>query len=651
MQTTEVSVIIPIYNAEQYLKRCLDSICGQTLRNIEIICINDASTDKSLNILNEYAEKDNRIKLVNLEHNQGESIARNTGLAMAKGEYIGFVDNDDMLDPDFYEKLYLKAKETNADIAKGEVLEIDYDGKEHYGKINKKILENNNKMYFVINWWTAIFRKSLIIENNIDFPKEFSLGGDIVFLNRCVLSAQKVVTVNDVLYHYYRREDSGDSKVLSSEKIKSVLRAYEIILDNVNSANASDINEDGYNYVFYYLASAIINLSFRSKEHECKRTCAETIIKLYDKCKHQSILNKRLSIEYLSLCKSLSEGDVEDLTNFFVTCNTLTRLLAANLRYRVKNNFACEKHIPIFLSSDDNYAPFVATTVASICHNTKSFIDFYILDSGISEENKRLIETLKEKFNNFSIEFIKANIGKYFENLEFKDAHYYLTLATYNRFLIPKLKENLNKAIYLDIDIIVLGDIAEIYGEDLENYALGAVWEEYTENHENIQRKQYLNLSNDHKYFNAGVLLINCKKWREENLTVKLFETEKNHREKLKFEDQDVMNKFFDNNYKMLHSKYNYLNQSYGFYDKNEVLVRHFNGYIKPWHLKIEERFTRFLKDIDLFWYYARMTPFFERLDKDCRNEEKQDKFLRQLRITAIYKNLLENRPECKLFQ
>lgn len=648
---SDISVIIPVYNAEQYLRRCLDSVCGQTLHNIEIICINDASTDNSLDILNEYAKKDNRIRLVTLEYNQGESIARNIGLKTAKGGYIGFVDNDDMLDRDFYEKLYLKAKETDADMVKGEVLEIDYDGKEHYGKINKRISENNNKMYFVINWWTAIFRRSLIFDNNIDFPQELTLGGDIVFLNRCVLAAQKIVTVDDVLYHYYRREDSGDSRLLDMEKIKSALKAYELILNNVNTANETAINNEGYNYIFYFFATAIISLSFRNNERICKNICAKALIELYNKCKFKDILSKRLSMEYLSLCKSLSEGDVEDLTNFFVTCNTIAKLIAANLRYRVKKDIGHEKRIPIFLSSDNNYAPFVATTIASICNNTKSFIDFYILDGGISEENKELIETLKEKFDNFSIEFIKANIGKYFGDLELKDAHYYLTLATYNRFLIPKLKTNINKAIYLDIDIIVLGDIAEIYNEDLENYAIGAVWEEYTENQENIQRRQYLDLSNDHKYFNAGVLLINCKKWREEDLTSKLFETEKKFREKLKFEDQDVMNKFFDNNYKMLHPKYNYLNQSYGFYNKHEVLVRHFNGYIKPWHLTIEERFTRFLKDIDLFWNYAHMTPFFERLDKERQNEEKQDKFLRQLRITAIYKNLLENRPDCKLFQ
>ena len=94
----KVSVIIPIYNTEKYLRKCLDSVCNQTLSDIEIICVNDCSTDNSLEILEEYASKDNRIKLIDFKENKGAAVARNAGIDEAKGEYIGFVDSDDFVD-------------------------------------------------------------------------------------------------------------------------------------------------------------------------------------------------------------------------------------------------------------------------------------------------------------------------------------------------------------------------------------------------------------------------------------------------------------------------------------------------------------------------------------------------------------------------
>jgi len=118
MTIPNVSIIVPIYNVEPYLHRCLDSLVNQTLKDIEIICINDCSPDNSLDILKEYAEKDERINIINFEKNQGVSVARNTGIEIAKGEYIGFVDSDDYVDLDFYEKLYKKARETDADMVK-----------------------------------------------------------------------------------------------------------------------------------------------------------------------------------------------------------------------------------------------------------------------------------------------------------------------------------------------------------------------------------------------------------------------------------------------------------------------------------------------------------------------------------------------------
>ena len=115
-ENIKVSIIIPVYNVERYLPKCLDSVINQTLRDIEIICIDDCSTDGSYEILQEYASKDDRIIVLKQETNQGQGVARNRGIDIAKGEYIGFVDPDDWIELDMYEKMYNQAKNLNSEI-------------------------------------------------------------------------------------------------------------------------------------------------------------------------------------------------------------------------------------------------------------------------------------------------------------------------------------------------------------------------------------------------------------------------------------------------------------------------------------------------------------------------------------------------------
>ena len=111
----KVSIIVPVYNMEKYLRECLDSLVNQTLKDIEIICINDGSKDNSLEILNEYSQKDSRIKVINKE-NEGQGVARNLGISKAQGEFIGFVDPDDWVELDMYEKMYNQAKTLDSEI-------------------------------------------------------------------------------------------------------------------------------------------------------------------------------------------------------------------------------------------------------------------------------------------------------------------------------------------------------------------------------------------------------------------------------------------------------------------------------------------------------------------------------------------------------
>ncbi len=173
----KVSVIVPIYNNEKYLKECLDSICNQTLTDIEIICVNDGSEDNSLKIIEEYKQKDNRIILIN-QDNLGVSAARNNGIKIATGEYIGFVDSDDYIDNDFYEKLYNAAKHNDSDMAVAGIIRFKGVRKKYMLKFNEELrLTNINKIMqlcriprqcYTVN---KIYKRNLLLEHNLFFKE------------------------------------------------------------------------------------------------------------------------------------------------------------------------------------------------------------------------------------------------------------------------------------------------------------------------------------------------------------------------------------------------------------------------------------------------------------------------------------------------
>ncbi len=289
-------------------------------------------------------------------------------------------------------------------------------------------------------------------------------------------------------------------------------------------------------------------------------------------------------------------------------------------------------NIPIFLSSDNNYSPFVATTIASICDNTNSFCEFYILDAGISDENTAMICGLKHQFSNFSVEFLKLNLEKLFSSFPETD---YITKSMYTRFLIPDLKPEIDKAIYSDVDVIVLGDIAQLYNENLEGYALGAVWEEFCENNNNVKRKEILNLDSKHKYFSSGCLLIDCKQWRTKAIFKDLHKIGLQFMSLLSCPDQDILNKYFDNNYKQLPTKFCWTNQCCTYYSEQHFTIRHFNGPVKPWHIN-EKTSSTLIPNVQVFWKYAKMTPYYKDLSKNTQNKNEQQKIIRQMQLKKI---------------
>lgn len=327
----KISVIIPVYNAQNYLERCLNSVCNQTLRDIEIICVNDCSTDESAKILQDYAKNYPNLRAINLEKNQGESVARNTGLSVARGEYLAFVDNDDEVDRDFYEKLYEKAQETDADISKGQAIEISYSGNKN---VIKQLRQTDDKLLFITYWWSAIYKRSLITENNITFPIHHPLGGDILFLSNAVIAAKNLQLVEGVYYHYYRREDSGDSKILSEEKIKSALDIYQIITNNINAIGLQ--SNSTYAFIFHHFIVVCFYLALKAENENSKKLCAKTAINIFEKCYAKNDMESHFATTAPNLFILLQNQDYQAVEELIVKCKSRMELIISGLRARIR---------------------------------------------------------------------------------------------------------------------------------------------------------------------------------------------------------------------------------------------------------------------------------------------------------------------------
>ncbi len=222
----KVSIIVPVYNVEKYLQRCLESLVNQTLADLEFICINDGSTDASLEILNKYAEKDPRFVIIN-QKNQSSGAARNNGLKYAKGKYIAYVDPDDWIELDAMEVLYKKAEETNAEVVLFNFNIVSDMSTIHFSyldafKANVSYDLNSTSFFkyrdmgenvfkILAGIWDKFYRKDFLEKHNIHFSPTYR-SDDGLFVLMVVYYAEKMCYLNKNLYNYYMRSDSTMSK-------------------------------------------------------------------------------------------------------------------------------------------------------------------------------------------------------------------------------------------------------------------------------------------------------------------------------------------------------------------------------------------------------------------------------------------------------
>ncbi len=292
----KVSIIVPVYNVEEYLSRCVDSLLSQTHQDVEVILIDDASKDKSAQIIQEYASKDTRVKGFFQERNQGVSAARNRGLDEATGEWIAFCDGDDWYLPDFVETMLKKAEEGNADFAVcnyqivsegGSPLTVDCVGGIKADCSNKRVVACGP-----VSSCCHLFHRELIALANVRYPVGIGHSEELPVIPVLAKHAKKIVVVDKAFYCYFQRS-SGTS---ASNTQKDIEPEIVCALSQMRERLGEDYEKEGeYHAIYNLLYGELLRLCKQKaprrvlKEKICKY---ETEYKGYAKNPYYSCLGK-----------------------------------------------------------------------------------------------------------------------------------------------------------------------------------------------------------------------------------------------------------------------------------------------------------------------------------------------------------------------
>ena len=254
----KISVILPVYNQEKNLDKCINSLINQALKDVEFIFVNDGSTDDSENIILRYQKKDKRIKLINKE-NGGQASARNLGLKYAKGEYISFVDSDDYVDKSLYKSVYSILEKKDYDILVFDYYITDYK-KIGYYKVLNDIQSGviSNKQFFFASAcpWNKIYKRSFLLDNNFLFP-EGIIYEDYASIIPLIKYNPSVYYINKAYYYYYLSDESTMRKKEYNKKYENIFKANEILVDSLKDTPYKDELE--YMVAYHMLYEGSLN--------------------------------------------------------------------------------------------------------------------------------------------------------------------------------------------------------------------------------------------------------------------------------------------------------------------------------------------------------------------------------------------------------
>lgn len=255
-------------------------------------------------------------------------------------------------------------------------------------------------------------------------------------------------------------------------------------------------------------------------------------------------------------------------------------------------------NISICFCINDKYAQYLGVVLTSILlNNKKETFKFYVLSSDISEENKNILNTLKKKYKNFEIFYIYIDKNR-FKN--FKINIDYISIETYYRYILADVIPKEDKVLYLDVDLIVNNDLKDLWNININDYYCAAVKDL---NFDTEKYKKCIGMSDNEEYINAGVILFNLRKLREDNIAEKYFKNNEIYKDKIKYQDQDVINITLSNKIKIIDSIYNFTRNDKT-KNRNDAVIIHFVGAKKPW------KSLSFNKLKQLYYYYYIRSPY-----------------------------------------
>ncbi len=281
-----ISIIVPVYNVEKYLKRCLDSLINQTYKNIEIILVNDGSKDNSLKILKEYQKKDDRIIIID-KINEGVSVARNTGIKAASGKYIGFVDPDDWIENNMYENMLNTIEKYDCNIA---FCNYSKDSKIKITKKTLKIKKNvlgkldiindlicnmvgvNDfpKYHYVMGCvWRCLYKKSFIDQYNLRFIPKITIMEDLLFTIEALIYCDKVCIDRGFYYHYMKNKSSSLHKYNKKMWMDQV-KVHNILENLIKEADLDEIMQNRLDSRYIAMAACAVNNEMKKNDAKLK---------------------------------------------------------------------------------------------------------------------------------------------------------------------------------------------------------------------------------------------------------------------------------------------------------------------------------------------------------------------------------------------
>lgn len=583
----KVSVIIPVYNVEQYLRQTLDSVIHQTLKDIEIICVDDGSEDASLDILKEYAANDKRITVI-AQKNLHAGVARNAGLSQAKGDYLCFLDSDDFFEAEMLEESYNKAIKDKADIVIWRSREYDTQTKEYrnvVGPVSPQLFKYADTPNTVSDFgeklfqangcvpWNKLISSALVNKLDIRYGNTLS-SNDTIFIYGVLSLANKISLIDKVFVNY--RVNNPNSLQRSKEKSWECICLAFIGLKKL-------LEEKG---VYEQQKRTFVNKALQACLYYLKTVDEKTKMKM--SC---ALVNKYFE-----------ELDIKDYGTGYIYNNSF---------YQEYKRLISQRYIPVIFATDTNYAKYTSVAINSILENKKSdtkICFFLLVDKEFSEKNKQILTKQVQKYNSY-IEFVQMD--DFFESITMQIEH--ITYHTFYRLVIPKIFPFLDKLIYLDGDTIINGNIENLYDIDIEGYYLAGVIAPVFVNKKHQERLKI----NTENYVNAGVLLINNKLLIKDDLMPEFL---KHINYNYDCQDQDIINvvcagkikniplinnlmsKYFGN-YQKFTKQGNYTVEEFESAMRNPFII-HYADKVKPWDDKN-------CSLASYWWKNAKETPYF----------------------------------------